>query len=130
MREIKFRGETASGEVIIGNLTAPLKRKKGAHWYIRGWLQGAVEQLIPLSREVNPVTVGQYTGFKDAEAQELYERDLLIRVDDDSDTEYRVMYDKENGSWIVVNAKDQSRFVEQLDYETSKKYVAVKELKI
>ena len=130
MREIKFRGETASGEVIIGNLKAPLKRKKDARLYIRGWLLCDKEQLIPLSREVDPETVGQYTGFKDAEAQELYEGDLLIRDDDDSETEYRVMYDEDDGSWIVVNAKNQSRYVEQLNNETSKKYVAVKELKI
>jgi uncharacterized phage protein (TIGR01671 family) len=79
MREILFRGKRVdNGEWVYGNLITddddvyilPQKNlSKGID--IGGWIDGVQ------SYEVNPETVGQYTGLKDLHGTRIFEADIV-----------------------------------------------------
>ena len=79
MREIVFRGKRVdNGEWVYGNLITddddvyilPQKNlSKGID--IGGWIDGVQ------SYEVNPETVGQYTGLKDLHGTRIFEADIV-----------------------------------------------------
>lgn len=79
MREILFRGKCVdNGEWVYGNLITddddvyilPQKNlSKGID--IGGWIDGVQ------SYEVNPETVGQYTGLKDLHGTRIFEADIV-----------------------------------------------------
>ncbi len=120
MRAIKFRGRCVdrdlktneikqNGKLIIGSLDVP--RLGAPRVYISGFVVGDKKQNIPLKVEVDPETVGQYTGFADGIGRELYEGDKIkihyvYDIDDRDETEYRIKYNTKEGCWEVVCDSD------------------------
>lgn len=69
MREIKFRGKRLdNGEWIEGDLL-----RMNGHWFIfPDPAPGGIDKY-----EVDPATVGEFTGLKDKNGKEIYEGDIM-----------------------------------------------------
>ena len=78
MREIKFRGETPSGVWVYGDLIRGDMHTFIAfdHWTVEWNCDAGVYTFDGLD-EVNPATIGQFTGLQDRDGVDVYEGDLL-----------------------------------------------------
>lgn len=70
MREIKFRGRRQNGEWIHGALIPT----EFSWWGVPSIADKNFRY------EVDPETVGQYTGYKDVDGKEIYEGDIIENV--------------------------------------------------
>lgn len=102
MRTIKFRGKSiCEGRWIFGDLfRTDLDSGVSIQFYDEedGWMTAIVQ----------PVTVGQFTGFYDRKRQEIYEGDIITylnhRIDGTGFIEQgKVEWRQEEGCYVFVN---------------------------
>ena len=95
MRTIKFRGKTAEGKWVCGNLNVLCEEYSGikpGHYISNS--DGA-----PFAYQVIPGTVGQYSEVKDITGVEVYDGDVIQHKYMEREGPTHVQYDVVTTSW-------------------------------
>ena len=103
MREIEFRGKSIGGEWVYGVLMPFWNRDKEIKMYcIIPYNIGLIKDtsIWEIQIQVDPDTIGQFTGIKDCNGVKIYEGDILKCLDPEGD-DYLSFVRYDDGAFII-----------------------------
>lgn len=105
MRDIRFRGQDMNGHWIIGLLTKKKIRSSGKISFAIATGNCSQGETVPVSEH----SVGQFTGFTDANDQDIFEGDILVPKQDAviNPKPVKLIAGFRNGSFSFFNEQDQ-----------------------